>query len=137
MKKKGNQISKMLLHDLGHLCLLLKGGMDLEGENDRVVRNSKGVLLDGFDDVLKEDLAGEGMAVVNNRTFGAVPAVKLDAPASLLEGMDIGFHGRGALELIFKEVSVVGGVNPVVGQGAVHVLVFLKAGRVPDGGFVV
>lgn len=53
----------------------------------------EGVFLDGFDDVLEEDLRGEGVAVVDHRlVVRPVPAVQLHAAAALQQSAGTETH---------------------------------------------
>jgi len=120
----GQGISEDLLHDLDHGLLLRNGAVVLDGEDQRVWGGLEGVLLDGVNHVRKEQLGGEGVAVVDDGlAIVAIPAVQLNTLAPLEEGPLVGLDGGGPLELVLHQVGVVGGGNKVVIQGLVHVLV--------------
>lgn len=53
----------------------------------------KGVLGDGFNDLLKGHFGGESVAVVDDRfTFISIPAVQLHTATALVQGPDRGRH---------------------------------------------
>ena len=57
--------------------------MVLNGQDHRVGRVDEGTLLDGNEDLPEADLAGEGVAVVDDRVaVVAVPAVQLHTSAA-------------------------------------------------------
>ena len=67
--------------------------MILNGQNDRVGRGHKGALLDRDENLPEADLAGEGVAVVDDWTAVVpVPAVELDTPAAGEEDLPVELH---------------------------------------------
>ena len=96
--------------------------MILNGQNHGVGRVDEGTLLDGNEDLPEADLAGEGVAVVDDGTpVVSIPAVQLHTATAGEEDLPVELHRALALQLVAGEVGVVAGGDVVVGQGAPHV----------------
>ena len=77
--------------------------MVLNREDHRVLGRGEGVLFDGFNDIQEADFACDCVAVVDERhPFRSVPAVQLDATASLIQTAGVRLHTRNARELIAR-----------------------------------
>ena len=78
--------------------------MILNGQNHGVGRTDKGALLDCDENLPEADLAGEGVAVVDDGTaVVAIPAVELDTPAAGEEDLPVELHRGLTLELVGSE----------------------------------
>jgi len=118
-------------------------------------RGHKGIFLDDLDHVLEHNFCGHRVAVINNGlSVRAVPAihyqrkekesvpflrsrerrgVTFNGTAPRLKGANVGLGGGLAIELVAKKVGVVGGGDPVVREGLLHVLVHRGVVSVKDG----
>ena len=132
-------LSEDLVAVLGHLVLLVPAAVVLEGEDDRVVGRDKGAVPDGVDDVLEGNVGAHGLPVGDDGLVVRVvpvPAVQLDAAAPGQQALAVHLHAGLAAELASGQVRVVAGIDVVVRQGLVHVLVDVQAVQ-KDGGVLV
>ena len=107
---------------MGHSGLLLQRAVVLYRKDHRIRRSNKGISIDRLDDGVEGDLCGESVSVVDHgKAVVTVPAVQLHAPAAGQQNLAVELDGRLSLQLVSREIRVVGGGYVVSRHRSTHI----------------
>ena len=108
--------------------------MVLQTEDDGVVGRDEGAVPYCVNHILEHDIRAHRLPMGEDRLevdlCVAVPAVQLDTAAPSYEGLSVHLHRGLSPKLLAAEVGVVGGVDVVLAQWLVHVLIARRCSAV-------
>nr|GFD55534.1 hypothetical protein [Tanacetum cinerariifolium] len=85
-------VAEFLTHGLDHRSLLVCSAVYFEREDEGVLGLDESILVDNLDGILKGDARSQGAAMHHDGfSITAIPAVNLNASASLLKRCDVCF----------------------------------------------